>query len=48
MTMDASIAGFIFAVFLFGVAVGKLVEKINRLDRNAEDQEHKNAKNDRR
>ena len=44
-----TLAGFILAVFGTGVAVGKLVEKIERLDRKREDEEHKNtSKNDRR
>ena len=44
-----TLAGFILAVFGTGVAVGKLVEKIERLERRREDEEHKNAsKNDRR
>ena len=43
------LAGFILAVFGTGVVVGKLVEKIERLDRKREDEEHKNtSKNDRR
>ena len=43
-----TLAGFILAVFGTGVAVGKLVEKIERLDRRKEDEEHRNtSKNDR-
>ena len=42
-------AGFILAVFVSGVAVGKIVEKIERLDCKKDDEEHKNtSKNDRR
>jgi len=40
-------AGFILAIFVAGVAVGKLVEKIERLIRERDNQEHKH-KNDRR
>ncbi|MCI5882698.1 MAG: hypothetical protein MRZ84_01505 [Eubacterium sp.] len=44
-----TLAGFVLAVFGAGVAVGRLVEKIERLDRRKEDEEHKNtSKNDRR
>ena len=43
-----TLAGFVLAVFGTGVAVGKLVEKIERLDRKSEDEEHSNtSKNDR-
>ena len=43
-----TLAGFILAVFGTGVAVGKIVEKIERLERRKEDEEHKNtSKNDR-
>ena len=43
-----TLAGFILAVFGTGVAVGKIVDKIERLDRRKEDEEHKNtSKNDR-
>ena len=43
-----TLAGFILAVFGSGVAVGRIVEKIERLDRKKEDEEHKNtSKNDR-
>ena len=50
MMMDyITFAGFILAVFVTGVAVGKLVEKIERLIRKNEDEEHNNtSKNDRR
>ena len=50
MMMDyITFAGFILAVFGAGVAVGKLVEKIERLIRKNEDEEHNNtSKNDRR
>lgn len=44
-----SLPGLILAVFVFGVAVGKLVEKIERLSRKKEDEDSINAnKNDRR
>ena len=44
-----SLAGFILAVFVFGVTVGKLVEKIERMFRKKEDEDSINAnKNDRR
>ena len=44
-----TLAGFILAVFGTGVGVGKIVEKIERLERKKEDEEHKNtSKNDRR
>ena len=43
-----TIVGFIFAVFCAGVAVGKLVEKIERLDRKTEDEDKHIRKNDRR
>ena len=50
MMMDyITLAGFILAVFGAGVAVGRIVEKIERLDRKKDDEEHKNtSKNDRR
>lgn len=49
MTMDyITLAGFILVVFGTGVAVGKIVEKIERLERRREDEEHKNtSKNNR-
>ena len=49
MMMDyITLAGFVFAVFGTGVAVGKIVEKIERLERKKEDEEHNNtSKNDR-
>ena len=49
MMMDyITLAGFILAVFGTGVAVGKIVEKIERLERKKEDEEHNNtSKNDR-
>lgn len=44
-----TLAGFVLAIFGTGVAVGKIVEKINRLDRSINDAEHKyTSKNDRR
>ena len=50
MMMDyISQAGFILSVLVAGVAVGKFAEKIDRLTRRIEDEEHKDAhKNDRR
>ena len=50
MTMEyITLAGFILAVFGTGVTVGKLVEKIERLDRKKVDEEHiSKSKNDRR
>ena len=50
MMMDyLTLAGFILAVFGTGVAVGRIVEKIDRLERKKEDEEHNNtSKNDRR
>ncbi|MGN0424588.1 MAG: hypothetical protein ACI4FY_04655 [Acetatifactor sp.] len=43
-----TLAGFILAVFIAGIAVGKLVEKVERFLREKEDQEHKStSKNDR-
>ena len=38
-----TLAGFVLAVFGAGVAVGKIVEKIERLDRKREDEEHMNC-----
>jgi len=44
-----TLAGFVLAVFGTGVAVGKIVEKIERLDRRKEAEEHDDTnKNDRR
>ena len=50
MMMDyIALAGFILSVFVAGVAVGRFVEKIERLTREHEDEEHRNTqKNDRR
>jgi len=43
-----TLAGFVLAVFGTGVAVGKIVEKIERLGRKREDEEHiSTSKNDR-
>ena len=48
MMMDyITIAGYTLAVFGSGVAVGKLVEKIERLDRKTEDKDKHIRKNDR-
>ncbi len=40
MTTDITFAGFILAVFIFGITVGKLVEKIERSIQKQEDLEH--------
>jgi len=50
MMMDCiTIAGLILAVFVAGVAVGKLVEKVERHISEKEDEEHRSKhKNDRR
>ena len=49
MTDYITLAGFILGVFGTGVAVGRIVEKIDRLERKKEDKEHNNtSKNDRR
>lgn len=43
-----SLAGLILAVFVSGIEVGKFVEKVERLTRENEDNEHKSThKNDR-
>ena len=49
MMMDyISLGGFILTVFGAGIAVGKFVEKVERLTREKEDEEHRSAhKNDR-
>ncbi len=41
MTDYISLAGFILTVFVFGVTVGKLVEKIERFISKKEDVRHK-------
>ena len=44
-----TLVGFVLAVFVLGVTVGKLVEKIERVIRKQEDEESKRtSKNDRR
>ena len=44
-----ALGGFVLSVFVAGVAVGKFVEKVERLTREKENEEHRNArKNDRR
>ncbi len=49
MTDYISLAGFILTVFVFGVTVGKLVEKIEKCISEKEDVRHKSTqKNDRR
>ncbi len=49
MTDYISLAGFILAVFVAGIGVGRFAEKMERLTREMEDKEHRDAhKNDRR
>ena len=50
MTMEyITVAGFVLAIFVAGVAVGKLVEKVERFISKKEDEEHRSAqKNNRR
>ena len=49
MMMDyITIAGYTLAVFGAGITVGKLVEKIERLDRKTEDKDKHIRKNNRR
>lgn len=43
-----SLAGFILAVFVFGIAVGKLIAKIERFIDEKEDYHRNSQKNDRR
>ena len=44
-----ALAGFILAIFVAGVAVGKLVEKVERFISKSEDEEHRSThKNNRR
>ena len=43
-----ALGGFVLSVFVSGVSVGKLVEKIERLSREKEDGEYRAHKNDRR
>ena len=44
-----TLTGFVLAVFCAGVAVGKIVEKVERYIRRKEDEEHERTyKNDRR
>ncbi len=49
MMMDIiSLGGFVLTVFVTGVAVGRFVEKVERLIREKEDEEHRSThKNDR-
>ena len=49
MMMDLiTLAGFILAVFVAGIAVGQFKEKVERLDRRLDDEEHKSKnRNDR-
>ena len=49
MMMDyIALGGFVLSVFVAGIAVGKFVEKVERLTREKEDEEHEANKNDRR
>jgi Co/Zn/Cd efflux system component len=49
MTNFISLASFILAVFVFGISIGRLIEKIERFIHEKEDGTHRNAqKNDRR
>ena len=50
MTMDCiTLAGFMLAIFVTGVAVGKLVEKIERFISKKDNEEHETTqKNNRR
>ena len=50
MMMDyISLAGFILSVLVAGIALGRFAEKVDRLIRKLEEEEHKDAyKNDRR
>jgi len=44
-----TLAGFALAIFVAGIAVGKLIERVERHIRERDDEEHKNAqKNNRR
>ena len=43
-----TLAGFILTVFGTGVAVGKLVEKVERFISKKEDEEHRNAQKNNR
>lgn len=40
---DITLLGFVLAVFVTGIAVGKFVEKIERFIRKQEDEEHRNT-----
>ena len=49
MTMEyITVAGFVLAIFVAGVAVGKLVEKVERFISKKEDEEHRNAQKNNR
>jgi hypothetical protein len=49
MMMDyIALGGFVLSVFVAGIAVGKFMEKVERLTRKKEDEEHEANKNDRR
>lgn len=39
--------GFILSVLMIGVSIGKFIERVNRLLRKLEDDEHKYTKKDR-
>ena len=49
MTMEyITVAGFVLAIFVAGVAVGKLVEKVERFISKKEDEEHRSAQKNNR
>ena len=48
MTDYITLAGFVLAIFVAGIAVGRFTEKVDRYISKNEDEEHKNtSKNDR-
>ena len=49
MTMECiTVAGFVLAIFVAGVTVGKLVEKVERFISKKEDEEHRNVQKNNR
>ena len=49
MTMECiTVAGFVLAIFVAGVTVGKLVEKVERFISKKEDEEHISAQKNNR
>ena len=49
MTMEyITVAGFVLAIFVVGVAVGKLVDKVERFISKKEDEEHRNVQKNNR